>query len=62
MALSTERSGKYKLPGEHIYDGMLLFGGLCVDALEKVKTMDLTGDVVVATYPKTGEHQHFFLK
>ena len=46
----------YKIPGEHIYDGMVfgeIFPADVLDAVKKFQFKD--DDILIATYPKAGK-------
>lgn len=45
----------HKLPGEHVYDGVLFFGYSPPEVLDRVKTFPVReDDVFIVTYPKAG--------
>ncbi|XP_046365306.2 sulfotransferase 1C4-like [Haliotis rufescens] len=45
----------HKLPGEHVYDGILFFGYTPPDILDAVKDFEVRDDdVFIITYPKAG--------
>ena len=46
----------HKLPGEHVYEGILFFGFSPPDILDQVKEFEVRDDdVFLATYPKAGK-------
>ena len=49
---------RYCAPGEYIYDGMTLPKAIQPDILERVKHINLDNDVLIASYPKTGNIYH----
>lgn len=55
--MTTEIS--HKLPGEHVYDGILFFGYTPPDILDAVKDFEVRDDdVFIVTYPKAGNVPH----
>ena len=45
---------KHTLLDETVFDNMLLCRGITPDQIQRVPKIDLDGDTVVASYPKTG--------
>ena len=46
----------HRLPGEHVYEGILFFGYSPPDVLDAVKEFEVRDDdVFLATYPKAGK-------
>jgi hypothetical protein len=45
----------FRLPGWHVYRGMMLTGTLPISRIKQVQQLQyLPDDIVVASYPKTG--------
>ena len=50
-------SCNHVVPGEHIYDGVMYAGIFPDRSLEKIKSFEFRDeDVILATYPKSGEY------
>jgi len=50
---SSEGSGRFELPGQHVYDGMVFSASSPVEILERVKRFNYRdSDVFIASYPK----------
>ena len=46
----------HRIPGQYVYDGIVFGSVNPAAALDKIKTItDYSGDLLLATYPKTGE-------
>ena len=45
---------KHTLLDETVFDNMLLCKGITPDQIQRVPDIDLDGDTVVVSYPKTG--------
>lgn len=46
---------RFELPGEYIYDGMVMSEACPSEILDRIKQLELDDDdVLVATYPKSG--------
>ena len=52
--LNMETKECHELPGEHVYDGMVMFGAIRPDILDRVKDFQFDNDILLASYPKTG--------
>ncbi len=45
----------HRIPGEHVYDGMVMGGHFPAEVLDRVKTFEWRDDdVIVSSYPKSG--------
>jgi hypothetical protein len=45
---------RHRLPGEHIYDNMVMGRITPPSVLDRIKDLELDQDIMVASYPKTG--------
>ena len=57
MTSSSNERFSHKLPGEHVYEGVLFFEYSPPDVLDAVKTFPVRDDdVYIVTYPKAGKY------
>jgi hypothetical protein len=47
-------SDTFRLPGEHVYNGVYVSDHIHCSELAKIKLLDLEGDTVIVSYPNTG--------
>ena len=52
----------HRFPGEHMYDDLVLTKTMTRHAIELIRDMPvIEGDVIIATYPKTGKTTNIIL-
>ena len=54
--MTMSESGLYQIPGQHVYEGVAYHPVIIPEAFQRLTTFELgKGDVLLATFPKSGE-------